>query len=243
MAKKDIHIGTSGWHYKHWKGPFYKEDEKNKNFLEVYCQTFKTAEINNSFYKLPSKETFKSWASMVPDDFIFSVKASRYITHMKNLKDPKGPLNNFYKGIEPLGDKVGPILFQLPPGWKLKLERLNDFLNHLSKDYRHTFEFRNETWFDEQIYDTLKEHNSSFCIYDLKQKTSPKETTSDLVYIRLHGPAEDPYQGEYQKKGLKQWAKNITNWKDQGKEVYCYFDNDQNGYAPKDAVRLIEMIS
>lgn len=242
MATNNIHIGTSGWHYQHWKGPFYKDDEKNENFLEIYCQKFKTAEINNTFYRLPSKKTFEHWAEIVPNDFIFSIKASRYITHMKKLKDPKEPLKNFYKGIEPLGDKAGPILFQLPPSWKINPDRLEDFLNHLSKDYRHTFEFRNETWFDEKIYDTLQKHESSFCIYDLKRNTSPRETTSDLVYIRLHGPAENPYQGEYQKKGLAKWSKSISEWKGQDKEIYCYFDNDQNGYAPKDALRLLEMV-
>ncbi|MEX0928818.1 MAG: DUF72 domain-containing protein [Balneolales bacterium] len=244
MAKqKNIHIGTSGWHYKHWKGPFYREDENIGNFLKVYCQKFSTVEINNTFYNLPERKTLEQWKDITPDDFIFSIKASRYITHMKKLKDPKDPLKNFYKGIEPLKEKTGAVLFQLPPRWKINPERLNGFLDQLSRDYRHTFEFRDETWFDEKTYKTLENHPAAFCIYDLKQRTSPKKTTADFVYIRLHGPGKNAYEGEYQEKGLYEWAQYIKEWSGNGKVVYCYFDNDQNGYAPKDALRLKEMVT
>lgn len=235
------HIGTSGWHYDHWKGPFYPEDLPNTGFLENYTQHFSTAEVDNSFYRLPNEKTRDAWRKNVPEDFVFAVKASRYLTHMKKLKDPGEPLDRLLRRVSALEDKLGPILFQLPPNWKVNAERLEGFLGSLPEDYRYAFEFRDVSWFDDEIYALLTEYGAAFCIYDLNGRTSPKEVTADFVYVRLYGP-EGPYRGRYGAEALSGWAGACSRWTKEGKEIYCYFDNDEAGYAPQDALRLQQMM-
>ena len=241
-AKNKVHIGTSGWHYKHWKGPFYPEEMDESEFLDFYANRFRTVEINNSFYNLPEAKTLRQWRDTVPEKFIFSVKASRYITHMKKLKDPKKSLSTLLKRLKSLGDKMGPILFQLPPKWNVNAERLKSFLDTLPEENRYAFEFRDKSWFQQEIYETLAEYKAAFCIYELAGTVSPLEVTTDFVYIRLHGPG-DAYEGSYRKKTLRDWAGNISKWMQDGKTVYCYFDNDQAGYAPKNSLRLQEIVN
>lgn len=238
---KRIHIGTSGWHYDHWEGSFYPEGMAKKEYLEFYSRRFHTAEINNTFYQMPHKNTLKHWRDTVPTQFIFSVKASRYITHMKKLKDPKQPVSKFLKQVEVLEDKIGPILFQLPPRWNVNIERLESFLNALPNGFWYTFEFRNSSWCQERVYDLLAEKGASFCIYDFDRRQSPKKVTTEFVYIRLHGP-NGPYKGKYDSQTLSGWAGAISVWVRNGKEVFCYFDNDQSGYAAQDASALNRMI-
>jgi uncharacterized protein YecE (DUF72 family) len=239
---KTVHIGTSGWHYTHWEGPFYPGDIAKKEYLSYYTRHFHTAEINNTFYQIPQKRTLKQWIETVPRHFTFAVKASRYITHMKKLKDPNKPVAKFLKQIEVLGDKLGPILFQLPPRWKLNLERLESFLKALPPDYGYSFEFRDPSWFHPQVYEMLSQHQAAFCIYDFNFRLSPKEVTADFVYIRLHGP-DGPYQGRYDVQTLSGWAGALSAWSKQNKEIYCYFDNDQAGFAAQDALKLQEMMN
>ena len=237
-----VHIGTSGWHYGHWKGPFYPEDLADDEMLRFCAERFGTVEINNSFYRMPEKKTFAGWRGIVPKGFVFAVKASRYITHMKKLRDAGEPLSRFLDAADELGNKLGPVLFQLPPRWHLNLDRLRAFLALLPKgSHRFAFEFRDPTWFDEEVYSALSASGAAFCIYDLDGVLSPKEITSDFVYIRLHGPG-GPYRGEYGTKVLSEWAKTFASWAGEGKEVYCYFDNDEAGHAPRDASRLVEMM-
>jgi uncharacterized protein YecE (DUF72 family) len=242
-SSSHIHIGTSGWHYMHWKGAFYPEDMKAKGFLAYYTKHFATAEINNSFYKLPEEKTLAAWRDAVPSDFFFSVKASRYITHMKKLKDPEEGLSRFLGRIDTLGRKLGPILFQLPPKWRYSRDRLKSFLEALPKRYKVAFEFRDATWLIPEAYDLLSEHGAALCIFDLEQSVSPKEVTADHVYVRLHGPSARKYEGQYDVQTLAGWAGAFSTWARQGKEIFCYFDNDQLGYAPLDAMRLQEMLS
>lgn len=241
MKSRRIHVGTSGWHYEHWVGPFYPEGTAPEDYLEFYSQKFQTAEINNTFYQVPKKGTLRLWRDGVPEDFIFSVKASRYITHMKKLKDPRGPVTKFLKRIDSLGEKLGPVLFQLPPRWKANLERLGSFLEALPSGFRYAFEFRDPSWFQERVYDVLSENAAAFCIYDFDRRQSPKEVTADFVYIRLHGPTA-PYQGQYDDQTLAGWAGALSSWVRQDKRVYFYFDNDQSGYAVQDALRLKRMV-
>lgn len=241
VKKESIHIGTSGWHYEHWKGPFYPEDLSASRFLAYYTQYFQTAEINNTFYHLPTEKAMAEWRDKVPAGFIFAVKASRYITHMKKLKEPEKSLSVFLKRVEILGDKLGPILFQLPPYWHFNLERLKAFLEALPRDFRYAFEFRDESWINDSANEALAEHNAAFCIYDFAGTQSPKIVTSDLVYVRLHGP-EAAYAGQYDDATLTAWAQDFTAWKKQGKQIYCYFDNDEAGYAVQDALRLKGMV-
>lgn len=237
----NAHVGTSGWHYKHWKGPFYPADMSPKNFLAFYSERFRTAEINSSFYKQPDKNVLRGWRELVGEDFVFAFKANRFITHMKKLKDPVDPLRRLYDVAEALGETLGPILFQLPPGWSFNEERFENFLKELSSDHRHTFEFRNETWLNSRTLQLLRDHEQAFCIHELAGFLSPKEVTTDFVYIRLHGPG-DKYQGRYDKETLGTWAGAISSWKRAGKDVYCYFDNDESGYAAINAAELAEMV-
>jgi uncharacterized protein YecE (DUF72 family) len=241
MVKSGIYIGTSGWHYQHWKGPFYPENLPDKRLLEYYLEHFQTAEINNTFYQLPEKKTFAQWRESVPEGFLFAVKASRYITHMKKLKDPQEPLANFMGRVAGLGEKLGPILFQLPPKWHFNLERLKGFLKALPGDHRYAFEFRDPSWFNELTNQALAERGAAFCIYDFEQRQSPRSVTADFVYVRLHGP-DGAYQGSYDDRTLSDWAGAFSSWADQGKEVFCYFDNDEKGYAAQNALKLKELL-
>jgi len=237
-----IHVGCSGWNYDGWKGNFYPEKISASKMLPEYAKQLETVEVNGTFYSLPKPKSVKEWAKLVPKDFIFSEKASRYITHMKKLKDPKEPLGNLYEILEPFGDKLGPVLFQLPPSWNVNLGRLKDFLNCLSQDFRYTFEFRDKSWLCDEVYAVLHKHNSALCVYDYQQYQSPKELTADFVYVRLHGPEQQAYKGSYKDDVLDGHAKDFKNWQRGGKEVFCYFDNDDKANAPKDAKRLLERL-
>jgi uncharacterized protein YecE (DUF72 family) len=241
MASR-MHIGTSGWHYSHWRGPFYPEDMRDDKMLDFYVRHFQTVEINNSFYRLPSEQTFNSWRDQTPSGFIFAVKASRYITHMKKLKDPESASQKFFAHAEALKKKIGPILFQLPPSWHINVDRLQAFLEKLPPGHRYAFEFRDPTWFNRQVIDLLKKHHAAFCVYDLAGQQSPKELTARFAYLRLHGPAEQKYSGRYTRPQLQKWLELCTEWLHGGaKQVFVYFDNDQSGYAALNAMELQEM--
>ncbi|MFB3925651.1 MAG: DUF72 domain-containing protein [Syntrophales bacterium] len=238
---QNIHIGTSGWHYDHWRGPFYPEALSRQNYLDYYADHFHTLEINNSFYQMPQEKTLVQWRNAVPPSFIFSIKASRYITHIKKLKDGKQILGPFMKKVELLREKTGPILFQLPPQWRFNPERLSSFLNALSKECRYVFEFRDSSWFCKKTYDILTQHNAAFCIYNVANRTTPKEITADFTYVRLHGP-KGANQGCYDIETLSAWADTFISWRNEGKEIFCYFDNDEAGYAARNAVQMRDLI-
>lgn len=240
--KGEIRIGTSGWQYKHWRGTFYPEELKQREHFPYYAKIFDTVELNNPFYHLPDHETFKKWKENSPDNFVYAVKASRYITHMKKLKDTQDAVALFLKNSHGLGKKRGPILFQLPPGWALNAERLQHFLQTLPKSHRYTFEFRNPTWYCDEVFDLLKNYNCAFCFYDLAGHQSPLVTTADFVYVRLHGPG-NKYQGSYPKKTLEAWSDRCLDWTNDGNDVYIYFDNDQAGYAAWNAIELKKQIA
>jgi uncharacterized protein YecE (DUF72 family) len=240
-ALPHIHIGTSGWQYQHWKGSFYPKEISRDDYLDYYAKHLHTVEINNSFYRLPNREIFISWRNTVPADFIFTVKASRFITHRKKLKEPERALLLFLQAVSSLNNKLGPILFQLPPRWNFNPERFYDFLESLPSGYRFAFEFMDPSWHNPMAYDALIEMGAAFCMHDLAGKVSPKVITADFVYIRLHGPDEH-YKGRYTPTVLSGWAGAISSWIDQGREVFCYFDNDEAGYAIKDALKLQEML-
>lgn len=241
MTHGKLHIGTSGWNYDHWKGPFYPENMAANKMLEHYTMHFKSVELNNSFYHLPKRETLTRWRELSPVGFSFSAKASRYITHMKKLKDPEASIKRFFERITALEEKLGPILFQLPPHWQFNQQRLLQFLNSLSQDFRYSFEFRDPSWINDDTFELLTRFDAAFCIYDLDGYLAPKEITTDLVYIRLHGP-NGPYQGNYHQHALSGWAGAICAWIRQGLSVYCYFDNDESGHAPKNALALQSML-
>ena len=236
-----IHVGTSGWHYKHWVGPFYPPSLRPPQMLGWYAERFNTVEINNSFYRLPAASAFETWCRETTPRFCFAVKASRYITHNKKLNDPESANQKFIPLVEKLGTRIGPILFQLPPSWKVNADRLQSFLSALPRTHRYAFEFRNPTWNVGAVYEALRRHNAAFCIYELAGFQSPGEITADFTYLRLHGPGKK-YQGDYGSSTLRSWAKRIENWGRELKHIFVYFDNDQAGFAPKNALELKRMI-
>lgn len=236
-----ILIGTSGWSYAHWRKTFYPPDLAGEEWLNFYAARFRTVEINSSFYHLPDAKTLRRWRDAVPAGFLFTVKASRYITHMKKLTDPKGGVSLLLKRMRALGDELGPILFQLPPRWRFNPQRLTAFLATLSGEFRYAFEFRDPSWLNNQTYDLLSRHAAAFCIYELGGFLSPKKVTTDIVYLRLHGPGA-AYQGCYDARSLSGWAGALSSWATQGRRIHCYFDNDQAGYAAQNAQRLQAML-
>jgi uncharacterized protein YecE (DUF72 family) len=238
-----VYIGTSGWHYKHWLGSFYPEKLPAKEMFQFYARHFDTVEINNTFYHLPLPSTFDSWRDNSPRNFLFAVKGSRFITHMKKLKDPKASSEKFFAGAERLEPKLGPILFQLPPHWGLNLERLTEFLQVLPKEHRYVFEFRDESWLANETYEVLRKHNAAFCIHDLARMQTPFELTADFTYIRFHGPGAAKYRGSYSAIALQKWTNRINDWRRKAVDVYSYFNNDIGGHAITNAFTLKEMVT
>jgi uncharacterized protein YecE (DUF72 family) len=236
-----VHIGTSGWHYKHWCGPFYPAEQRAAGMLSFYVQQFDTVEINNSFYRLPSPAALENWREQTPPNFCFAVKASRFMTHMKKLKDPGPALANFLPRVQLLGKKLGPIVFQLPPKWLCNAERLEAFLRALPRKQRYAFELRNATWHNDTVYDLLRRYNAAFCIYELAGFESSREITADFTYVRLHGPG-GAYQGSYSRDRLTAWSRQIRRWQNTLNAVYVYFDNDQSGFAAHNALELNKLV-
>jgi uncharacterized protein YecE (DUF72 family) len=235
-----VHIGTSGFHYKHWRGPFYPEKLPASKMLDFYTWHFDTVELNNTFYRLPPETGLVNWRDSTPKTFRFAVKGSRFITHMKKLKDPEVAIQRFFERVDLLENKLGPIVFQLPPFWEADSERLEAFLDALPRR-RYAFELRNPTWHNEEIYRILRRHNAAFCIFEIAGFRSGFEITANFTYIRLHGP-EGAYQGSYSAKMLEQWADRIVDWQHDLRAVYIYFDNDQSAYAVQNALSLKHML-
>jgi uncharacterized protein YecE (DUF72 family) len=234
-----IHIGTSGWIYPHWRGRFYPERLPQKSWFQYYSQCFSTVEINNTFYRLPSESAVESWRGQAPKDFIYAVKASRFITHVKKLKEPEEGLRNFMQRINLLGQHLGPVLFQLPPSWRPNLPRFEAFLEALTELGSHlwVFEFRQPDWFAQEILDLLSRFKVGFCIHDMAGLACPKAATAKHVYLRFHGPTGG-YHGLYGRETLQGQADFIMEQTAQGHEIYVYFNNDLDGAAVEDARTL-----
>ena len=237
-----IHIGCSGWHYLHWRGNFYPAETKTADFLKIYFKHFDTVEINNSFYRLPTENAVNSWQESVPKNFTFSVKASRFITHNKKLKDSGESFQLFFNRIHLLSNKLGPILFQLPPKWNYNGDRLEEFLAGLPSGNDYVFEFRNYTWMNEEAYTLLRKYRAGFCIHDMPESATPEVVTSKTAYVRFHGNGEK-YSGGYSDDTLETWAEKILVWNEKHIKVYVYFNNDIGGFAPKNALTLKAMIN
>jgi uncharacterized protein YecE (DUF72 family) len=233
----ELRIGCSGWVYKDWKGPFYPPEVKDKDRLAYYATRFDTAEINASFYRLPSESMVEGWASRAPDGFVFAWKVSRYITHNKKLKDAEDSVALVFGRMAPLGEHYGPALIQLPPQLRRNDERLASFLALLPKGRRHTVEFRHDSWYAPQVFQILADHDASLCISDHHAAPAPWEVTASWVYVRGHGPG-GRYFGRYSDDELATWASQIRRWRDEGRDVYAYFDNDIKSAAPFDAETL-----
>jgi len=240
MAKKKgrVLIGTSGWHYASWRGPFFPRELMVRHQLQFYASQFPTTELNGVFYRTPTEDTVKNWRSQTPRDFIFSWKASKYITHWKRLSERSADsLDLMEKRIVLLGDKAGPVLFQLPPHFTVDCARLEAFIGMLSRRHRYVFEFRHRSWYTAEIFNLLSRHNVALCISDHHDAPSPWEQTANFVYLRGHGPG-GRYSGHYSRATLTKWLERIEGWQEAGSDVFVYFDNDQKSAAPLDAAKL-----
>ncbi|MEA2038994.1 MAG: DUF72 domain-containing protein [Thermodesulfobacteriota bacterium] len=237
--ERNIRIGTSGWNYPHWREIFYPVECPKSKWLEYYTRHFDTVELNATFYGLPKPETFGKWKQRTPDDFLWAVKANRYITHTKRLKEPEESLGRFYKAAISLQEKLGPVLFQLPPSLSFDEQDFEVFCQSLNQSQRHALEIRHHSWISDRVFAILKNYNIAFCVADTAGRYPYHEVvTADFIYIRLHG-SRKLYVSEYSEEELKTWAEKIAAW---GKDTYIYFDNDFEGYAVKNAKRLKEII-
>ncbi len=236
----NLYCGTSGWNYKHWREVFYPKGLAQDKWLAYYSGEFDTVEINNSFYRLPERLTFQKWREATPEGFLFAVKASRYLTHIKKLQDPEEPLSNILSHSEGLGEKRGPILYQFPPGWARDLERLEAFLKLLPTEVRHVFEFRNSTWQCEEVWSLLARYGCAYCVMDSPGLPLHLVTTTGFSYIRMHSGGEDT-GSNYTQEHLAVWAERVTQMLAKG-DVFIYFNNDWHGYAVGNARDLKRMV-
>jgi len=232
-----MRVGTSGWYYRDWVGRFYPRELDSSGFLNYYSRFFDTVELNGVFYRLPQPTAVKQWYERSPKNFIFAYKGSRFLTHIKKLKDPQEPLRLMFKRADLLKEKLGPVLFQLPPSWPVQIPRLKIFLEVLPRGYDCTMEFRHASWFTDEVYDLLEKHGVGLCQYDMKGEASPDRLTSRLVYVRMHG-SEQKYAGNYTAAALDGWIRKIKRWEKDRRQIFIYFNNDIRGHAIKNAVEL-----
>lgn len=237
METQSIRVGCSGWQYRHWKESFYPSTLPQKKWLESYAERFDTVEVNNSFYRLPSEKTFSAWRERVPDFFVFAVKASRYLTHIRRLKEPADPLRLFWSRARLLGSKLGPVLYQLPPYWKRNERRFFDLLDALPEEPLQVVEFRDPTWYTDAIFRAMEAKGVAMCIHDHHESAAPRETIGPFGYVRFHG-ADGHYQGAYSDRALQDWAAWLAKEARSGKPIYAYFNNDTGAYAPRNAQTL-----
>jgi uncharacterized protein YecE (DUF72 family) len=235
------YIGTSGWHYESWLGPFYPAKYPKPKLLAFYTGVFSATEINLSFYRLPSEAAVACWRDTTPDDFLFAWKAHRVITHYRRLTNPEEPIANVFGRMSGLGPKGGPVLFQLPPRFKANRDRLAFFIEALPKGGRYVFEFRDPSWYEDPILDVLRNTGCALCISDHAHAPAPWVATADFVYVRGHGPS-GRYHGSYDDQALADWARQAGGWRQEGRAVFSFFDNDIKAAAPADAQRLADLM-
>jgi uncharacterized protein YecE (DUF72 family) len=242
MGRARLHIGTSGWVYRHWRGPFYPDEVRQREQLAYYASRFESVEVNGTFYRLARAEVCRTWREQTPEGFLFACKGSRFLTHMKRLKDSEEGIARFYEPLAELQDKLGPVVFQLPERFRPDPPRLAAFLDGQPKRQRIAFEFRNADWFRDDVLRVLKERDVALCLYDFAGRQSPLEVTAGFVYVRLHGPG-GAYQGSYDDGALLRWARRLRAWQKSGLDAYCYFDNDAHAHAPRNAGTLRAMLA
>jgi uncharacterized protein YecE (DUF72 family) len=250
-----VRIGCSGWQYKHWRGEFYPAELPQARWFAHYALHFDTVEINNSFYRLPDAATFGTWRDQAPTHFIYAVKASRFLTHMKKLEDPDDPLFRFFDNVKHLGPHLGPILYQLPPKWPLNLERFELFLRALAPTWAratgsdstapfplppapyHVVEFREPSWYDDRVFRLLDRYHVALCLHDMPGSATGRMVAGPFIYVRFHF-GESKYGGAYNDRRLDEWSAWLTEHATKGLDVFAYFNNDVKGHAPRDAIRL-----
>jgi uncharacterized protein YecE (DUF72 family) len=236
---KRIRVGTSGYMYRHWRGVLYSQGQPQGTWLERYAAVFDTVEMNATFYRLPSADSVQRWRDAVPPDFVFAVKGSRYLTHLKRLLDAEEGLRRFYDPVARFGRKLGPVLWQLPPGLKADADRLDRFLSRLPAG-RHVVEFRNAAWYTEEVCAVLDRHGAAFCEHD-QVKEDPPRLTGTFRYVRFHGTT-GRYSGRYGPAALRPRAEDYLASAARGTDVFVYFNNDVGGHAVRDALDLLALV-
>jgi uncharacterized protein YecE (DUF72 family) len=230
-------IGTSGWHYTDWRGRFYPRGLAQREWLTYYSDRFQSVEVNNVFYRLPETATFERWNAATPEDFQFSLKASRYLTHVIRLSKPTEPLRRLLDRSRGLHQKLGPILLQLPANFRVDPARLTSTLGAFPPNSRVAFEPRHESWYTDEVTDILKQHRAALCLIDSPQRKSPLRRTADWGYVRLHEGRSNPAPC-YGRTALTNWAGRLADLWDPSEDVYIYFNNDHGGCAVRDAHRF-----
>lgn len=237
----NVRIGCSGFHYPHWRGLFYPDDLDERFYLDYYSKKFSTVELNVTFYRLPERETFIKWYCETPENFVISLKGSRFITHVKKLKSFEEPLEVFFSRAKLLKEKLGPVLWQLPPNFSCNKEKLKVFLDGLGKyNVKNVFEFRHDSWIKKEIFQILERNGAAICMADWPDFLKDLSPTADFVYIRRHG--HGTYAQCYSQEELKSDSKLINKFLRLKKDVYIYFNNDANAYAPKNALELMGLL-
>jgi len=243
LSPADVRIGTSGWCYKHWRNRFYPRTLRSTEWFAFYAQHFDTVELNATFYRLPERRSFENWRAQAPAGFVYAVKASRFLTHLKRLSEPEEPLERLLSRAGGLGSTLGPILYQLPPQMQRNDERLEAFLKQLPRGFQHTLEFRHASWHVEPVFTMLRRYGVALCIHDWRTCLAPIELTADFAYIRLHGSL-GPFIGSYGLPSLRRWRDRIAALVAMGAQtVYVYFNNDGFAYAVKNALRLKQLVA
>jgi uncharacterized protein YecE (DUF72 family) len=237
-----IRIGCSGWNYKHWRELFYPKGLPARGWFAFYAEHFDTVEINNSFYMLPKAETFRKWRDQAPEGFCYAVKANRFLTQAKKLKDCEEPLARMMAPMGELGPTLGPVLYQLPPRFKLNLERLESFLQLVPRDVVNVFEFRDSSWYAAETLTLLERYGASFCVHDMAGSASARDAVGPVAYVRFHGGV-GKYWGRYSDSALLSWTDWIVAQARAGRPVWCYFNNDIYGHAIHDAQTLRAMVA
>lgn len=233
-------IGTSGFEYAHWRDSFYAGVPRTR-WLEAYAREFDTVELNATFYRLPKADAFERWAGRVPSQFRFAVKASRYLTHVRRLREPAEPIERLWSRAARLGDRFGPVLYQLPPRWKPNLERLDAFLATIPSDHPQAIEIRDPRWYGPELRDRLSSSGVALCLHDMAGSATEPVGVGPFAYVRFHGSGAR-YGGRYPAQRLAAWADRIAGWTAAGMDVWAYFNNDIGGHAPRDATRLRDLV-
>jgi uncharacterized protein YecE (DUF72 family) len=240
---KPVHIGCSGWNYRDWRGTIYPEGLPARRWLERYAELFDTVEVNNTFYRLPSQSAVEGWVEQTPPGFVIAVKASRYLTHIKRLREMKRGAGRYFEAIKPLvaSPKLGPVLWQLPANFQRDDDRLEEALRQLRKG-RHCFEFRHPSWFVPEVYELLRRHGAALVIGDDPERPfQSHEITADWTYVRFHR-GNRGRRGNYSERELEEWKRRIAAWRTHV-EVFAYFNNDWEAFAPRNAMWLAERLS
>jgi uncharacterized protein YecE (DUF72 family) len=232
-----VRIGTSGWQYRDWRGTFYPPGTPQRAWLETYADAFATVESNNAFYRLPERQTFEDWAARTPDDFVMAVKVSRFLTHIRRLREPEEPVNRFLDRVAGLGTKLGPVLLQLPPQFRLDLGRLEATLDRFPPLVRVAVEFRHDSWFSDPVRRALERRGVALCLADGGRVRGPRWRTADWTYLRFHAGLASP-RPCYGRSALATWAERLAAAWPSDAAIWTYFNNDPRGCAPRNAAQF-----